>query len=126
MKKKRRGRNEAIQESKTNCKNEGWKNEKKRREREKERELTMEQFSDWEREKTRTTFIWILPFCSIPMALHFSVSVKRCMAALEDRNSISVGLRISWGLKQNICEHCSHYILRCWQLAPVTPVIETL
>ena len=92
MKKKRRGRNEAIQESKTNWKNEGWKNEKKRREREKERELTMEQFSDWEREKTRTTFIWILPFCSIPMALHFSFSVKRRIPALEDRNSISVGL----------------------------------
>ena len=54
----------------------------------------------------------ILSFCSIPMALHLSFSVKRCITALEDRNSINVGLWISRGLKQMSCEHYSNRLTR--------------
>ena len=48
------------------------------------------------------TFSWILPFCIIPMALYLSFSVKCCRTALEDRNSINVGLYISQGLKEEL------------------------
>ena len=71
-------------------------------------------------------FSRILPFFSIPMALHLPVSVKCCMAAFEDKNCISVGLWISRGLKEKSCEHCSNYVLRGWQLTAAVLVTETV
>ena len=46
---------------------------------------------DFDMSNCLVTLSRILPFWCIPMALH----LKCCMAAVEDRNSINVGLRIS-------------------------------
>ena len=53
------------------------------------------------------TFSWILPFCGIPRVLHLSFLVKRCIIALENRNSINVHWWTLRGLKSKSCEHCS-------------------
>ena len=56
--------------------------------------------TDCDTQNCLATFSWILPFCSIFMALHLSFSVERCMTGLEDRNPVSVGLWILRGLNK--------------------------
>ena len=74
--------------------------------------------------KCLATFCWILPFCSIPMAIQLSFFVKCCKTALEDRHSVNLGLWIPWVLKQKSCEHCSNYVYLVRNLQQLYPFLR--
>lgn len=63
-------------------------------------------FMEWvlcsggEMAQKRALLLLLLLFCRIHVAVHLSFSVGRYMTALEDKNSIKVGLWFSRGLKQ--------------------------